>query len=70
VIRLPSHSIERSTPRPDFATQTAQQSYTRPRPGIVPGGLAYASSWGMDQRLASIGHLQVQNGRTVVVLHS
>ena len=70
MIRLPRHSVEHSEPRPDFATQTANQSYTRPRPGITPGGLGYASSWGMSQRLGSAGHLEVQNGRTVVVLHS
>ena len=56
--------------RAKFLTQAAQNSYTRPRPGIHPGGLAYASSWGMSQRLQSAGHLEVQNGQTVVVLHS
>ena len=70
MIRLPHHSVERSAPRPDFATQEAHQSYTRPAPGIHPGGLGFASSWGMSQRLGAMGHLETQNGRTVVVIHS
>ena len=56
--------------RAKFATEAANDSYTRPRPGIHPGGLAYASSWGMSQRLQSAGHLEVQNGQVVVVLYS
>ena len=56
--------------RAKFETEAANDSYTRPRPGIHPGGLAYASSWGMSQRLQSAGHLEVQNGQVVVVLYS
>jgi hypothetical protein len=56
--------------RAKFETEAANDSYTRPRPGIHPGGLAYASSWGMSQRLQSAGHLEVQNGQVVVVLNS
>ena len=56
--------------RAKFETESANDSYTRPQPGIRPGGLAYASSWGMSQRLQSAGHLEVQNGQTVVVLYS
>lgn len=56
--------------RAKFETEAANDSYTRPRPGIHPGGLAYASSWGMSQRLQSAGHLEVQNSQVVVVLNS
>jgi hypothetical protein len=69
VIRLPRREVI-GRERAAFETSVANASYTRPRPGIHPGGLAYASSWGMSQRMQSAGHLEVQNGQTVVVLHS
>ena len=70
MIRLPRHSVERCEPRPNFATQDAAQSYTQPHPHITPGGLAHAGSWGMSQHIGAMGHLETQNGRTVVVIHS
>jgi len=69
VIRLPRQQVE-GKHRPDFATQVAQQSYTRPRPGITPGGLGYAGSWAMSQRLGAAGHLEVVNGQTYVKINS
>ena len=69
MIRLPRREII-GRERAKFATEAANDSYTRPRPGIHPGGLAYASSWGMSQRMQSVGHLEVQNGQTVLVIHS
>jgi hypothetical protein len=68
VICLPRREVI-GRERAKFETEAANDSYTRPRPGIHPGGLAYASSWGMSQRLQSAGHLEVQNGQ-VVVLYS
>jgi hypothetical protein len=69
VICLPRREVI-GRERAKFETEAANDSYTRPRPGIHPGGLAYASSWGMSQRLQSAGHLEVQNGQVVVVLYS
>ena len=69
MIRLPRHEVERHCPRPDFATQVAQQSYTQPHPAITPGGLAHAGSWGMSQHIGTMGHLEVRNGQTYVILH-
>jgi hypothetical protein len=69
VICLPRREVV-GRERAKFETEAANDSYTRPRPGIHPGGLAYASSWGMSQRLQSAGHLEVQNGQVVVVLYS
>ena len=69
MIRLPRREVI-GRERAKFGTEAANDSYTRPRPGIHPGGLAYASSWGMSQRLQSAGHLEVQNGQVVVVLNS
>jgi hypothetical protein len=69
VICLPRREVI-GRERAAFETETANASYTRPRPGIHPGGLAYASSWGMSQHLQAMGHLEVQNGQVVTVLHS
>jgi hypothetical protein len=69
VICLPRREVV-GRERAKFETEAANDSYTRPRPGIHPGGLAYASSWGMSQRLQSAGHLEVQNSQVVVVLNS
>ena len=58
------------TPRPRYDSEEMQASYTRPRPGITPAGAAFVGSWGMNQALDSAGHLETQNGQTVVVLHA
>ena len=69
MIRLPRSEVVRAT-RERFSTEEAEATYTRPRPGITPGGLAFVGSWAMSQAIHSAGHLEIQNERTVVVIHS
>jgi hypothetical protein len=69
MIRLPRNEVEGPT-RNRFGTEASEASYTRPRPGIDPAGVAFADSWGMSQHLNAMGHLTTQNGQIVVVIEA
>jgi hypothetical protein len=56
-------------PRRRFSTEEDNAAYTQPLEGLSPGHVGFVGSWGMSQRLAALGHIEVQAGKTVVVLH-